>query len=261
MSKYNPSRNNRFASLTRDLPPAKRRMLQRNLMFVTLTLSLIGLLTLVAKANAAGGAYGVDDGAINAPGECNLDLWYQSLRHQGSNHGAVFSPACTFAGLPWLQVGAALERSREDGHGETQLSPQLKAQLWNREDLGLQLALATSAHFALNRGHAFDGGDISLPLTYQPLQSLRLNFNAGWAHAYDDGQQNHRWTWGSGFEYDLGERLTLVAERYGQRGGEQAWQAGPRLHLGANLDLDLVLGGQLNEGRDRWLTSGATLRF
>ena len=54
MSKYNPSRNNRFASLTRDLPPAKRRMLRRNLMFVTLTLSLIGLLTLVAKANAAG---------------------------------------------------------------------------------------------------------------------------------------------------------------------------------------------------------------
>ncbi|OLF53949.1 transporter [Pseudomonas chlororaphis] len=261
MTKHHLPRSNRFAQLTRDLPPARRRMLRRNLIFVGLTLSVIGLLTLMAKANAAGGAYVVDDGAINAPGECNLDIWYQDLRHHGSSHGAVLSPACTFASLPWLQLGTAIERTREDGHGETQVSPQLKAQLWNREDLGLQLALATTAHFALDRGHSFDGGDLSLPLTYQPLDNLRLNVNAGWSHAYDDGQQNHRWTWGGGLEYDLGQRLTLVAERYGQRGGEQAWQAGPRLHVGANLDLDLILGAQLTEARDRWLTSGATLRF
>ena len=62
-------------------------------------------------------------------------------------------------------------------------------------------------------------------------------------------------------EYELLPSLTLIAERYGQRGGEQAWQAGPRLHIGHALDLDLILGQHLTDRRDRWLTTGVTLRF
>ncbi|MGN2259797.1 hypothetical protein ACLXBB_26700, partial [Pseudomonas aeruginosa] len=38
-------------------------------------------------------------------------------------------------------------------------------------------------------------------------------------------------------------------------------QAGPRLHLGERLDLDLLVGGHLRGERERWLVSGATLRF
>ena len=66
------------------LPPAKRRALRRNLMFIGLTLSVILLISLLSKAFAAGGAYVVDDGAINAPGECNVDAWYSAQRHDGS---------------------------------------------------------------------------------------------------------------------------------------------------------------------------------
>jgi opacity protein-like surface antigen len=141
------------------------------------------------------------------------------------------------------------------------LSPQFKAQIFSREDLGLELALAGSTHFAFNRAHAFDGVDLNLPFTYQPFETLRLNLNAGWTHAYDDGEQNHRWTWGTGVEYDLARSLTLIAERYGQQGGEQAWQAGPRLHVGERIDVDLVVGRNLTGERDQWLTTGATLRF
>ncbi|WP_095144482.1 hypothetical protein [Pseudomonas sp. Irchel s3b6] len=251
----------RTHSFTHDLPPAKRRMLRRNLMFVGMTLTAIAGLSLISKANAAGGAYVVDDGAINAPGECNVDLWNQSGRHNHSTHNLVLSQACTFKGLPGIQLGAAIEHGRDDGDGETQVSPQLKAQLLDREDLGLQLALAANAHVAINRAHAFDGADLSLPLTYTPIQTLRLNLNAGWAHAYDEGEQNHRWTWGTGVEYDLADALTLIAERFGQRGGQQAWQAGPRLHIGERLDLDLVVGRDLTQDRDQWLTTGVTLRF
>ncbi len=53
------------------LPPAKQRVLRRNLMFISVTLGLILLIALVSKAHAASGAYGIDDGAINAPGAGN----------------------------------------------------------------------------------------------------------------------------------------------------------------------------------------------
>jgi hypothetical protein len=249
-----------FSSFVRDLPPSLRRTLRRNLLFISLTLSAITLLTTLSNARAAGGSYTVDDAAINAPGECNIDAWYQNGRHNSSSHSVV-SQDCTFKGLPSVQLGAAVQHSREDGGAQTQLSPQFKAQLFAWDDLGLALALAGTAHVAVNRAHAFDGGELNLPLTYQPLETLRLNLNAGWAHAYDDGEQNHRWTWGTGVEYDLARSLTLIAERYGQQGGKQAWQAGPRLHIGERIDVDLVLGRNLTGERDQWLTTGATLQF
>lgn len=249
-----------LSSFVRSLPPSQGRMLRRNLLFVSFTLGVIALLTTLSNARAAGGSYTVDDAGINAPGDCNIDAWYQNDRHSSSSTRVV-SQDCTFKGLPNVQLGAAVEYDREDGDAKTRLSPQFKAQLFTWEDLGLELAIAGSAHVAVNRAHAFDGGDLNLPLTYQPLETLRLNLNAGWAHAYDDGEQNQRWTWGAGVEYDLARPLTLIAERYGQRAGEQAWQAGPRLHVGERIDVDLVLGRNLIGERDQWLTTGATLRF
>ncbi|KAB0515632.1 hypothetical protein [Pseudomonas extremorientalis] len=243
------------------LPPAKRRALQRNLIFIGLTLGILLTIALLSKANAAGGSYVVDDGAINAPGECNVDAWYTANRHDGTTHTETLSPACTFAALPSVQWGAALSRATSTDKGETQVNPQLKAQVWSREDLGLELALSAGAHFALGRQHGFDGADFNIPLTWQPLAPLRLNLNAGWSHAYNDGDQQHRLTWGTGFEYQVAPLLTLIAERYGQEGGDQAWQAGPRLHLGEFVDVDLVVGRSLIGDRAQWLTTGATLRF
>lgn len=243
------------------LPPAKQRALRRNLLFIGITLGSILLIALVSMAHAAGGAYVVDDGAINAPGACNLDAWYSADRHAGSTHTATLSPACTFSALPSVQWGAALSRADSAGRGETQVSPQLKAQVLSRQDLGLEMAISAGAHLALDRRHGFDGADFTLPLTWQPLAPLRLNLNAGWAHAYNDGEPTQRLTWGTGVEYQLMDALTLIAERYGQEGGDQAWQAGPRLHLGEFVDVDLVLGRDLGGERNQWLTTGATLRF
>ncbi|WET07845.1 hypothetical protein [Pseudomonas sp. D3] len=239
------------------LPPAKRRALRRNLMFIGLTLSVILLISLLSKAFAAGGAYVVDDGAINAPGECNVDAWYSAQRHDGSTHNETLSPACTFNALPAIQWGATLSRANR----ETQVSPQVKAQMMSRQDLGLEMAVSVGAHVALDRRHAFDGADFNVPLTWQPLGALRLNLNAGWTHTYDDGEQNHRLTWGSSVEYQVAHSLTLIVERYGQKGSEQAWQAGPRFHIGPLVDVDVVVGRSLVAERAQWLSTGATLRF
>lgn len=54
------------------LPASRQRALRRNLIFIG-ALLVLGLLS---KAFAAGGSYVVDDGAINAPGECNIDGGY-----------------------------------------------------------------------------------------------------------------------------------------------------------------------------------------
>ncbi|MBM9485560.1 hypothetical protein ACQRBV_20935 [Pseudomonas sp. R11F] len=243
------------------LPPAKRRALQRNLIFIGASLGLVLLIAMCSKAQAAGGAYVVDDGAVNDPGTCNVDAWYSVNRHQGNVHNETLNPACTFSALPAVQWSAALSRASNAGDAETQVSPQVKAQVWSRQDLGLQLAVSATSHFALDRAHAFDGADFNVPLTWQPVEALRLNFNGGWTHAYNGGEQQHRLTWGTGFEYQLADALTLIGERYGQEGGDQAWQAGPRFHVGQLIDIDLLVGQSLNEDHNQWLTTGATLRF
>ncbi|MBN2987504.1 hypothetical protein [Pseudomonas lactucae] len=239
------------------LPPAKRRALRRNLIFIGLSLGTLALIALISKAHAAGGAYVVDDGAINAPGECNVDAWYTANRHDGASHSETLSPACTFSAMPSVQWGAALSRA----DGETQLSPQFKAPIGSWDELGLQMAVSAAAHMAQARRHAYDGADLNVPLTWQPVAPLRLNLNAGWTHAYNDGDEKHRMTWGTGIEYQPAQALTLVAERYGQAGGDQAWQAGPRFHLGESVDVDVVVGRSLIGERTQWLTTGATLRF
>lgn len=243
------------------LPPAKRRALQRNLIFIGLTVCTLLLIALLSKANAAGGAYVVDDGAINAAGECNVDAWFSANRHNASTHNETLSPACTFSAMPSVQWGVALSRATSSKQGETQLSPQFKAQVLSRKDLGLELAVSAGAHVALDRHHAYDGGDFNLPLTWQPLEALRLNLSAGWTHAYNDGDDKHRLTWGTGFEYQAAPALTLIGERYGQERGDQAWQAGPRFHIGEFVDVDLVVGRSLIGEQDQWLTTGATVRF
>ncbi|MBK5437863.1 hypothetical protein JFV30_13855 [Pseudomonas sp. TH32] len=243
------------------LPASKLRAVRRNLIFVGVTLGVVLVLSLMSNAYAAGGSYVVDDGAINAPGECNVDAWFTANRHDGSTHSETLAPACTSTAIPWLQWTAAVSRANHDGEGETQVNPQLKAQLWAREDLGLELAASAGVHYALNRQHSFDGADLNVPFTWQPMEALRLNFNAGWSHAYNDGDQTHRPTWGTGFEYTLADSLTLIAERYGQQGGDQAWQAGPRVHIGKNVDVDLVVGRSLIGDQHQWLTTGATFRF
>ena len=229
--------------------------------WVGATLSLLVTLDLATKAHAAGGSYVVDDGAINSPGECNIDTWFTSNRHDSSTHNAVISQGCTSRNLPWLQWGGAAEQDHSDDSTANRLSPQLKAQLYANQDQSLELALSGEAHYALKGSRRYDGADLNLPLTWQPFEPLRLNLNGGWSHAYNDGKQTRRLTWGSGFEYTVADALTLIGERYGEEGADQSWQAGPRLHIGTAVDLDLVVGRNLNGDRDRWLTTGATVRF
>lgn len=249
------------SSLLKHLPPAQRRSLQRAVVLVGATFGTFLLLSLYSKAHAAGGSYVVDDGGINDPGQCNIDTWYKSGRHHAASGETVLSADCTPTGLPAVQLGADINRSRDDGEHTTMLSPHLKASIFTREDLGLEAAVLTQAHVATDRRHAFDGADVALPLTYTPFEALRLTVSAGWYHAHNDGAPSEGRTWGGGVEYDVLKSLTLVAERFGQQGGDQGWQAGPRLHIGKNLDIDLVAGQHLSGDRDRWLTTGATVRF
>ncbi|MCY1538146.1 hypothetical protein D9M68_736710 [compost metagenome] len=238
-----------------------RRALRWRLLFVGATLGATLLLGLLSRANAAGGAYQVDDAAINPAGECNVDAWHQRGHHKGRQYRSVLAPACTFSALPDVQLGAALARERDGESRYELLSPELKTLLLSRGALGLAVALAASADFVLDRSHAVEAAGLTLPLTYQPGESLRLNANLGWGYARDEGERNHRWRGGLGFEYTAADVLSLVAERFGEQRGSQGWQAGPRLLLAPALDLDLVLGRQLDAGRDRWLVTGATLRF
>lgn len=255
------SAKSQAASRLTQLLTSRRRALRWRLLFVGAVLAVTLLLTLLSKAHAAGGAYVVDDAAINSPGECNVDAWHKGSRHQGSQYQSVLSSACTFGALPGYQLGASFSREPGDGGAAQHLSPQLKTQLLSQPALGLAVALAASADVALDRRHAFDGASLTLPVTLQPVEALRLNVNLGRVYAYDQAEHSNHWSWGGGIEYAAADALSLLAERFGERHADSGWQAGPRLHLGPALDLDLLLGRQLNAERDSWLVAGFSLRF
>lgn len=87
MSKHRPHRSSRSASWGHTLPAAKSRMLKRNLLFLALTVGATATLALCSKAQAAGGAYVVDDGAINAPGN--------AMSMSGTRAPGIKAPATT----------------------------------------------------------------------------------------------------------------------------------------------------------------------
>nr|WP_242486758.1 hypothetical protein [Pseudomonas sp. TH49] len=247
------------ATFLHQISPHKSGGVYKTILFVGMTVGISLLLSFISIVHAAGGPYVVDDGAINAPGECNIDFAYKSQRHHQSTYQAELAQDCTFKELPSLQFGAAVLHSHDEGKRLDIVNPKIKVQVFSVNEL--EVAVVAGASFALDRGHSFDAAELALPMTYQPFETFRLNLSSGWAHEYNDGKQRHSWNWGTGVEYAPVEYLTLIAERFGQEGGDHGWQAGPRLHLGKQVDIDLVAGRHLNNGRDQWLASSITWRF
>lgn len=233
---------------------------------------LLGLLGPETGAQAAGGAFIVDDVEIGKPGDCKVESWVQTA----TNHdfAAVTSPACVVdLGLP-VELGAQLQRSRSGDAWTSAAGPKAKINIVPVETGKLGLGLAGSINWNLANGQHL-GNLIYVPVTYQLNDAFRINANGGWS--YDAVARLSHAYWGAGFEWNFVEPVTLIGEVFGFYGNLPAVEEGeapsprairePRAQVGLrftpvkSMDVDVIYGRNINGENAHWLTLGVNLRF
>lgn len=230
-------------------------------------LGLIGTidLALPGQAEAAGGAFVVDDAAVGKPGNCKVELWASFA--DNSDRNAVTDPACVFdLGKP-VEIGMQLQHARASGEWSTSLGPKLKVNILPVETgkIGLGLAGGTSVDLTTNGpGNSF----VNVPATLALHEDFKINVNAGWLH---EGATNLQWmTWGAGIEWQFKKPFMFIAEVFGQAGHDVPGQpsiSGPRMQAGlrytpkSDIDVDVIYGRNIAGENANWITVGLNLRF
>jgi hypothetical protein len=209
-----------------------------------------------SMALAAGGAHVVEDSEPEEPGQCHVDTWVaRQGRHDGS---VVVSPACTFAGLPRLELSAAVQRGWGDDR-DTLAGPGFKYNLLPASD-GVGLALAGGGVWSTRDGHA-DNAWLVVPLTVPLTDAWKVHLNAGLAYTHDRGRRHQSFV-GAQVEYALTSQVSLMAEVFDRDGDPLGSQAGLRWTPGqGDVDIDLLYGRRLDVGTARTVTLGVTFRF
>ena len=232
-----------------------------------LTVALVPEAARGARPRGGGGARG-----RAGPGDCKVESWVSAA----TNHDflAVTSPACVVnLGIP-VEVGAYIERSRSDGEWASGAGPKAKINLIPAETGKIGVGLAAAATWDLGNG-AHTGNVIYMPVTFQPIDTFRINVNGGWE--YDATARLSYAYWGAGFEWNFVKPLTLIGEIYGLYGDLPAVEEDeapaprsirePRTHIGLritpqdNVDIDLIYGHNTGGSNAHRLTLGLNLRF
>jgi hypothetical protein len=234
--------------------------------------ALLAALLLPIEAKAAGGAFAVDDAEVDKPGSCKVESWVSFADNR--DFAAVTAPACVAnIGRP-VELGVQLQRSRADDEWGTSLTLKGKTNILPVETgkIGLGIAGGMTYDFVARQNSAFT---INVPATMQFSEKFKVNVNAGWL--WDRIAGIHYATWGAGFEYQLGEKVGMIGEAFGQLGRLPAVDPGdppppesirqPRLQGGLRftpiemMDVDLIYGRNISGENANWLTLGVNLRF
>jgi len=145
--------------------------------------SAIGAL-FAGEAHAAGGAFLVDDAAVDEPGACKVE----SSLSFGSNRDFIglSTPACVIPFFKPVELGVNIVRTRQDGEWGTALIPKAKMNILPVETGKLGLAIATGSAFNVLTGE-YTGSFVNVPVTYTFSETFKANFNGGWIyeHAFE----------------------------------------------------------------------------
>ena len=217
------------------------------------------------QAHAANGAMQVDDTDVDPVGNCKVDSW-GSFANNRDRIGNV-SPGCVFNfGRP-VDITLGFQRVRSDGEWSTTGSVKLRT-LVIEGGVGKWSLL-----FSTGMSYDFTADDLSnvlvnIPATFQALENLKLNLNAGWL--YDRPNDLHWATWGAGFDWSVNERISLIGEVFGQVGhkvedsphlSDPRAQFAFRLKPNENLDFDVIYGRNITGENAHWITIGMNVRF
>lgn len=230
--------------------------------------SVIAFALLVTNsARAAGGAYAVDDAAVDSIGSCKAEAWFSTSDHSPANRAAVISPSCTIGILNHrLETSATFSRMRTSGEYGSSITIKGKTPVpgfdFNANNT-FGIAVTASASYNLTSDR-YGAVSVALPFSIRISEPLVLLANFG--HSHDQFSNTSSTNWGAAFEFNLKplgfEKLTLIGETFGNdRERDPRAQLGLRFTPASKIDLDLIYGHRLTGQADNWLTAGMTLRF
>jgi len=228
--------------------------------------STIALAALVASgcAHAAGGAFFVDDAAIDDPGACKVE---SSISFAGNRDFIGMStPACVVQLFKPVELGMNFVRTRQDGEWGSSVIPKAKMNILPVETGKIGLAISGGSSFDALTGQ-YTGSFANIPVTYQFSDTFKINVNGGWI--YDRGNNQHQLTYGAGFEWIPVKPFTIIAEVFGVAGApgqstgarEPRFQAGLRVTPIETIDFDVIYGRNIGGENANWITLGMNVRF
>lgn len=228
--------------------------------FVPPVMLTAALFAMSGQAEAAGGAYAVDDADIGKPGSCQNEAWASVATSR--DFVGVESPACVVTiGLP-VELTALYQRTRTASEWATTWGIQAKSVPVNTDQIAVGWTIGTARDVTTHRQLMF----VNLPVTFKFGNDFRIHTNVGWL--YDGRVDIHYATGGVGFDWDFAKRFSLMGEIYIQRGRATAFPTvtEPRVQIGLRhipiptVDIDLIYGQNLNGRGAHWFTFGLTVR-
>ena len=215
-------------------------------------------------AQAAGGAFAVDDAAVDEPGACKVE----SAASFGSNRDfvGITTPACVVPFLRPVEIGMAIARTRVDGEWGTSVLPKAKMNILPADVGKFGLAISGGSSFDVLTGE-YTGSFFNIPVTYTVSESFKVNVNGGWM--YERPNEQHFFTYGVGIEWIPAKPFTLLAEVFGVAGPRTdprtithpRFQAGVRLTPIDAVDVDVIYGRNIGGENANWITVGMNVRL
>jgi hypothetical protein len=210
-------------------------------------------------ANAAGGAYIVDDTSLINPGSCQVEAW--AGVGSSSSHRAAIAPGCTFSAFPHAEPSITFERERINRNSTSYVTPELKTRILPKEEYGLG--------FGATIGTRYDSSDSRSDRTnikglFSVDASDRTTFNANLGYERHHRRRDNDAIWGVGADIGVYENTDMIVEVFGSSSDHQktGFQAGLRpSFMNGNVNLDVIAGRHVTEGSTSWLTVGTRVGF
>ncbi len=200
-----------------------------------------------------------DDARLTTAGSCQLETWTRLYR-DSTELWAL--PACNPGGNLELTLGGGRAMYEEQGPNSDYVF-QAKTLLRKLETngVGFGIAAGTVRHPAVNPGPNLMGNTyLYVPVSVSLADDLLvIHLNTGWLR--ERGTHRNLGTWGAGMEWNVSERITWMAEAFGDSHPNTYWQAGGRFSLiPQRLQIDTTIGQSAGgDHPGRWISFG--LRF
>lgn len=205
---------------------------------------------------AGGGAHIVDDDATLPAGVCHLETW-TTLPSDGGGL-AVAAPACTLAGLPRLEIAAAVQ-SIWGSDAVTTIAPALKLNLRSFEEASVGVAVSGTAVWNTADGR-IETFALNVPVSHRINERLVVHANLGWI-GQPGTDDRHALFWGAQAEFAIVPDLVLMGEVFGTDRGAPGGQTGLRWVTDrGRIDVDLLAGHRIDGGSASSVTLGVTIR-
>jgi hypothetical protein len=205
---------------------------------------------------AGGGAHIVDDDATLPVGVCHVETW-ATLPSDGGGM-AVAAPACTLAGLPRLEIAAAVQTDWGND-AVTTVAPALKLNLRSFEEAPVGVAVSGTAVWNTADGR-IETFAFNVPVSNRVNKRLVVHANFGWI-GQPGTDDRHAMFWGAQAEFAIVPDLILMAEVFGTDRGAPGGQTGLRWVTDrGRIDVDLLAGHRIDGGPASSVTFGVTIR-